>query len=254
MAFACPKIMFNMNNKLPEVTKNLLIINVLVFLATEVMGTKGVDLTAILGLHFFKSSDFAPYQLFTYMFMHADLSHVFFNMFALYMFGRVLETVWGGKRFLVFYLVAGVGAALMQEVVGLLRYNAAVADMDPQAIAMVYQEGLGALNRNMNFMVPDMARLNLILNLPTVGASGAVYAILLGFGMLFPNERMFVFPLPFPIKAKFFVAGYAIIELFLGVYGSNDGIAHFAHLGGMVFGLLLILYWRKTHKIGGPYV
>ena len=97
-------IMFNMNNKLPEVTKNLLIINVLVFLATEVMGTKGVDLTAILGLHFFKSPDFAPYQLFTYMFMHADLSHVFFNMFALYMFGRVLETVWGWKRFLVFYL------------------------------------------------------------------------------------------------------------------------------------------------------
>ena len=170
------------------------------------------------------------------------------------MFGRVLETVWGGKRFLVFYLVAGIGAALMQEFVGLLRYNAAIADMEPQAIAIVFQDGLAALNRNMNFMAPDMAKLNLILNQPTVGASGAVYAILLGFGMLFPNERMFVFPLPFPIKAKYFVAGYALIELFLGVYASHDGIAHFAHLGGMVFGLLLILYWRKTHKIGGPYV
>jgi membrane associated rhomboid family serine protease len=88
----------------------------------------------------------------------------------------------------------------------------------------------------------------------TVGASGAVYAILLGFGMSFPNERMFVFPLPFPIKAKFFVAVYAVIEFFLGMSGSNDGIAHFAHLGGMLFGLLLILYWRKKHKIGGPYV
>jgi hypothetical protein len=138
----------------------------------------------------------------------------------------------------------------MQEVVGLLRYNAAVADMDPQAIAMVFQEGLGALNRNMNFVVPDMARLNLILNQPTVGASGAVYAILLGFGMLFPNAPLYLMFIPFPIKAKWMVIGYGLIELFAGVsHFTGDNVAHFAHFGGMIFGCILILLWQYGNRI-----
>ena len=227
-------------NRLPEVSKNLLAINVLLFLATLVMKERGIDLIGILGLHFFKASDFAPYQLVTYMFMHSGFSHLFFNMFALYMFGGVLERVWGAKRFLIFYLVCGVGAGLLQEIVQYAQY----VQLGYDSISMIPIHRGGA-------PVPMADALNLWT---TVGASGAIYAILLGFGMLFPNEKMFVFPIPVPIKAKFFVIGYAVIELLLGMSGTQDGVAHFAHLGGMLFGLLLILYWRKKKKIGGPYV
>lgn len=225
-------------NRIPQATKNLLAINVLMFLATIVLERKGIDLTGIFGLHFFKAADFAPYQFVTYMFMHGGFSHLFFNMFALYMFGSVLERMWGVKRFLIYYFVAGVGAGLLQEAVQYVSY---------------LHEGLAAYEgvKTPTGVVP----MGLFLNMwTTVGASGAIYAILLGFGMLFPNERMFIFPLPFPIKAKFFVMGYAVIELLLGFTNSMDGIAHFAHLGGMLFGLILILYWRKSGRIGGPYV
>lgn len=225
-------------NKLPEVTKNLLAINVLMFLATIVMEKQGISLVNILGLHFFKASDFAPYQFVTYMFMHGGFSHLFFNMFALYMFGSVLERVWGAKRFLIYYFVAGIGAGLLQEVVQYANF---------------VHEGLAAYDgvSTKTGVIPMRQFLNLWT---TVGASGAIYAILLGFGMSFPNDKMFVFPLPFPIKAKFFVIGYAVIELLLGLSNTQDGIAHFAHLGGMLFGLAMILYWRKKRKIGGPYV
>lgn len=225
-------------NKLPEVTKNLLAINVLMFLATIVMEKQGINLVNILGLHFFKASDFAPYQFVTYMFMHGGFSHLFFNMFALYMFGSVLERVWGAKRFLIYYFVAGIGAGLLQEVVQYANF---------------VHEGLAAYDgvSTKTGVIPMGQFLNLWT---TVGASGAIYAILLGFGMSFPNDKMFVFPLPFPIKAKFFVIGYAVIELLLGLSNTQDGIAHFAHLGGMLFGLAMILYWRKKRKIGGPYV
>ena len=215
---------------MPTVTKNLLIINVLCFLGAMVARRYGVDLNDMLGLHFFLASDFNPAQLITYMFMHANFQHIFFNMFAVWMFGRTLEMVWGPKRFLFYYILCGIGAGLIQEVVyylemiNLLQYNGMV-EMGIKAIPNEY--------------------LNL---LTTVGASGAVYAILLAFGMLFPNSEMFIFPLPMPIKAKYFVIGYAVLELVLGITG-RDGIAHFAHLGGMLFGLILIIYWRK--KNGG---
>lgn len=241
-------------NRIPVVTKNLLAINVVMFLAALVAAQKGFDLDNLLALHFFKSEDFHPYQLVTYMFMHGGFSHLFFNMFALFMFGRTLEYVWGSKRFLVFYVVAGVGAGLVQEAVGAMRYFSLAEGIDADMLALVFSEGAAALQEGKNFVLPQLAELNLVLNSQTVGASGAVYAILLGFGMLFPNERMFIFPLPFPIKAKFFVIGYALIELYLGTVGTPDGVAHFAHLGGMLFGLVLILLWRKKGEIGGPYV
>lgn len=241
-------------NGIPAITKNLLAINVLMFLALLVAERHGIDLNAILGLHLFMSEDFQPYQLVTYMFMHGSITHLFFNMFALYMFGRTLEYMWGPKRFLVYYLVAGVGAALVQEAVCITRYNALVSNMSPQDVELVLMYGLDALHQGKNFIDPSLGTLNLVLNSTTVGASGAIYAILLGFGMLFPNEQMLVFPIPFPIRAKYFVLGYAVIELYLGVSGTADGVAHFAHLGGMLFGLLLILYWRKKGRISGPYV
>ena len=241
-------------NKLPVVTKNLLAINIVMFFATIVAERNDIDLSNILGLHFFESSEFYPFQLVTYMFMHSGVGHLFFNMFALYMFGRTLEYVWGPKRFLTYYIIAGIGAGVVQEVVGAIRCFPLMNELDPQALEIVMNEGANILRQKMNYINPEMAELNIALNSLTVGASGAIYAILLGFGMLFPNERMFIFPLPFPLKAKFFVIGYALIELYMGTVGVADSVAHFAHLGGMLFGFVLILIWRKKGEIGGPYV
>ena len=223
-------------NNLPAVTKNLLIINVLCFFGAVVAKRYGIDLNDLLGLHFFMASDFKLYQLVTYMFMHHDFQHIFFNMFAVWMFGRTLEQVFGQKRFLTYYMVCGIGAGLVQELVQYVEYVTQLSHYDG------VNTGLA--------VIPMDEYLNLMT---TVGASGAVYGILLAFGMLFPNTHMFVFPLPFPIKAKFFVMGYAVIELLSGLGSSGDGIAHFAHLGGMVFGFFLILYWRKKNNNGQLY-
>lgn len=241
-------------NNIPTITKNLLIINALAFLATVVGESYGIDLTNYLGLHFLLSEDFNLAQLFTYMFMHGGFTHLFFNMFALWMFGRTLEMVWGPKRFLTFYLVCGIGAGIVQEVVTGIHYVTLTAGVPSEALEAVYNEGANALRNHMNFTNPTLAAINATLNGSTVGASGSIYGILLGFGMLFPNERMFVFPLPFPIKAKFFVIGYAVIELLAGLANNPaDNVAHFAHLGGMIFGFFLILYWRNKNRRDGFY-
>ena len=184
---------------LPTGVKNLLIVNAIMFFAYYVIGsTMHFNLNALLGIWPLDSGYFRIWQPVTYMFMHANLEHIFFNMFALWMFGYVLENFWGTKRFLIYYFVCGIGAGLL---------------------TLLIPGGL------------------------TVGASGAVYGILLAFGMTFPEERIYLYFL-MPIKAKWFVIGYAVIELLEGLF-VTDGIAHFAHLGGMLFGLLLILYWRR---------
>jgi membrane associated rhomboid family serine protease len=225
-------------NELPVVTKNLIAINVLVFLATIVLDRYGYDLNSLLGLHLFLADDFKPFQIVTYMFMHGGFMHLFFNMFALYMFGRVLEMVWGPKRFLIFYVFTGVGAGIIQEIVQYLYYST--------QLSMYSGVDFGA-----GLIVPMAQYLNMWV---TVGASGAVYGILLAFAMNFPNERLFVMPFPFPIKAKYFVLIFGAIELFTGLGNSaGDNVAHFAHLGGMLFGLILILYWRKKGYINGPF-
>lgn len=222
----------------PVVTKNLLAINALLFLATWVADTKGVDLNSILGLHLFLAEDFMPLQIVTYMFMHGGFTHLLFNMFTLFMFGRVLEQVWGAKRFLVFYMATGIGAGLVQEVVQYIYFQTSLSMYEGVSLA----PGL---------VIPMAEYLNLWT---TVGASGAIYGILMAFAMTFPNERMFVIPIPFPIKAKYFVLIFGAIELLSGLSPRiGDNVAHFAHLGGMVFGLLLILYWRKKGDINGPY-
>ena len=215
---------------LPTIVKHLLIINVLMFLAYITLTRFNIDLNDILGLHFFKASDFRIYQLITYMFMHGNFGHLFFNMFALWMFGNTLENIWGSKRFLLFYLVCGIGAGLCQELVQYIQYASSLAQYD---------------NVNLNGRIVSMdTYLNMMT---TVGASGAIYGLLLAFGMMFPDSRIYLYFL-FPIKAKWFVIGYAVLELVLGFQGV-DNVAHFAHLGGMLFGLLLILYWRK-HPAG----
>jgi membrane associated rhomboid family serine protease len=229
------KIYIKTMNDIPVVTKNIIIINILLYLATFVAKTYGIDLADYLGLHFFMASDFNPAQLFTYMFMHGGLTHIFFNMFAVWMFGRTLEVVWGPRRFLFYYIACGIGAGLIQELVQFIEYETVLSSYS------LVETSYG--------VIPMSSYLNMM---NTVGASGAVYAILLGFGMLYPNSEMFVFPIPFPIKAKFFVVGYALIELFSGLANNpNDNVAHFAHLGGMIFGFILITYWRKKKKNGG---
>ena len=222
-------------NTIPTVTKNLLIINLLMFLASVVAQGYGIDLSRYLGLHFFLAGDFNVSQLITYMFMHAGFAHVFFNMFAVWMFGRILEQVWGPRRFLFYYLACGIGAGVIQELVQCVQYATVLSAYD--------SVNTGAA------VIPMEAYLNLMT---TVGASGAVYGVLLAFGMLFPNQPLFVFPLPFPVKAKYFVIGYALIELYAGLADSpGDNVAHFAHLGGMVFGFILITYWRKRNGRNG---
>ena len=231
---------------MPTVTKNLIIINVLIFFGTFVALKYGIDLTNYLGLHFFLASEFNPSQLVTYMFMHGDFFHIFFNMFALFMFGSVLEQTWGPKRFLFYYIACGIGAGLIQEGVQFITYITDNLSQLQLSDVIPARNPAGGI-----IQMPVQDYLNMWT---TVGASGAIYAILLAFGMLYPNNRILIFPLPFPIKAKFFVIGYAAIELWSGLSNNpGDNVAHFAHLGGMLFGLILILYWRKKNRSNGTY-
>lgn len=262
---------------LPPVVKNLLIINGLVFLAQFMfLQVFKIDLVDYLGMHYFGSSKFNPAQLVTYMFLHStsDFSHIFFNMFALWMFGYMLENIWGSKRFLIYYMVTGIGAAIVHMIVmhiGIMGLQSDVAmimsDPTPSAFFSfvnehfpLYQNSLSEFYNTwmMNPKNPELINqasnyLNELVeirkDIPTVGASGAVFGILLAFGMLFPNTLIYIYFL-FPIKTKWFVLIYGGLELFQGIRNSaGDNVAHFAHLGGMIFGFFLILYWnRKIHR------
>ena len=221
-----------MFRQIPPITKNLLIINVLAYLAAVVMKGSGIDFNEIFGLHFFMADNFHLYQLVTYMFMHGGVTHLFFNMFALWMFGCVIEQTWGSRRFLWYILACGVGAGLFQEAAQFVQYAV---------------EGLAAYNMvNVGGMIiPTSEYLNMWV---TVRFSGPVYGILLGFGMTYPEERIFIFPLPVPIKGKWFVMLYAAIELFSALSTSSDGVAHIAHLGGMAVGYIIIRHWRQQYE------
>ena len=236
-------------NYLPEVVKNLLIINALFFLAKIVLRSNfDINLDQHLGLHSWQSPDFRPHQFITHIFMHGNLSHIFFNMFALWMFGNQLENVWGGKRFLIFYMLTGLGAAVLHLAVTQFQISTLEAQLSIDQINRVVADGYIALQNGQNFVNPLMSKLNALYNIPTVGASGAVFGLLLGFGMLFPNTLIYIY-FAIPIKAKYFVAGYGILELWLGLQNNpSDNVAHFAHLGGMLFGYLLIKYWRKNSQ------
>lgn len=219
---------------LPIVVKNLLIINVIFYLATwAAEAVWRIDLSDYLGLHYIGASDFRPYQFVTYMFMHGNFPHLFFNMFALWMFGNTIENAWGPKKFLIFYFVCGIGAGLTQELVQYIQLHDIIQNYE--------YVRLGTRS------IPVNEYLNMMT---TVGASGAVYGILLAFGMMWPNARIYIY-FAIPIKAKWFVIIYGLIELFSG-FSSVDNVAHFAHVGGMLWGLALILYWRYKEGIWRP--
>jgi membrane associated rhomboid family serine protease len=260
-------------NNIPPVVKNLIIINVLFLLATWALKNMGIDLVEIFGMHYPGSEKFRLHQIITYMFMHGGLTHIFFNMFALYMFGRVLESVWGSKRFLIYYLITGLGAIVIHTFVNYLEISSLQNAIDafrntpsPEVLEKFVNQHLpNASSQVRDFIIswyddPTstayaseglnlMERiLELKMDIPTVGASGAVFGILLAFGMLFPNTQlMLLFP-PIPIRAKYFVIGYGLIELYLGFAQPGSNVAHFAHLGGMLFGFILIKYWNKNSR------
>lgn len=233
---------FNLSNSLAPVTLRLIIINVLIWLTQMVLEHRfGIDLTQMLGLHYFPADDFSPLQGLSYMFLHSTsgIDHLFFNMFSLWMFGSVIERFWGAKRYLFFYIACGLTAAIAQEIVWHLELRS-ILPLANQWIDL--GDGLPRSGRDF---------LNLLV---TIGASGSVFGLLLAFGMLFPNSVIYLFFLPIPIKAKYFVVIYGLVELFLGINPSlGSNVAHFAHLGGMIGGLILILLWRKKGRIDGPY-
>jgi len=232
---------------MPPVVKNIIMLNVVMLLLYYAgIGVFGIDLNSKLGLYFPKSDNFQPYQIVSHMFMHAGIWHLFFNMYALFIFGQVLESVWGPKRFLLYYFVCGLGAALVHETVIAFEYRGLMNHISPDQLQLVINDGASYLKEGKVFTDKTMQDLQLLLNTPTVGASGAIFGVLLAFGVLFPNTQlMLLFP-PIPIRAKYFVLAYGGIELYLAFAQPGSNIAHAAHLGGMLFGFILIKYWQKT--------
>lgn len=212
---------------MPPVVKNLLLVNVIMYLITIITGNFMYENFA---LFYFKSPLFKPFQLVTHMFMHGGFTHILFNMYTLYIFGCVLERVWGSQKFLFYYFVTGIGAALLHMGVMWLQLQGYIADLNAGDLFA-------------------RAQIQALLSTPTVGASGAIYGLLLAYGMLFPDNIMqLIFP-PVALKAKWFVIIFGALELLLGLSGRGGNVAHFAHLGGMIFGFFLILYWKKNNRM-----
>ena len=256
--------------QLPFVVKNIIIINVLAFLIQQAFGSRGINLDDLFALHYFSSPLFRWWQLFTHLFMHGNLSHIFFNMFALWMFGRILENIWGPQRFLIFYVVCGLGAAICH--LGVLTFEfstfrSAYLYYQQHPTFVEYAQFLRhhnlathpAFNNILSFWSTNSDCSNCadgsirlineyytqMINEATVGASGAIMGLLFAYGYLFPNTMLYLY-FAIPVKAKWFVAGYAVVELFMGIQNSaGDNIAHFAHLGGMLFAFILLRIWNK---------
>lgn len=216
-------------NILPPVCKNLLIINVIAFLATYVFRMRGIDLSDIFGLHFFASDNHYFWQYITYAFFHDNFLHLFFNLFAVWMFGYTLENIWGQKKFIIFCLVSCLGAALAQQITYYFMYS--------DLVNGVYS----GVNIGNGITISTSEFLN---NLNTIGASGVVFGLLAAFGAMFPNSTIYLYFF-IPLKTKWFVIGYIVLELINGISTTSDGVAHFAHLGGAVAGLILLWIWKR---------
>lgn len=245
-------------SSIPPVTKNIIIINALIWLVEVISPQFGLNgIIRHCGLHYVGASHFNPAQIITYMFVHDQNTffHVFFNMLTLFFFGPMLERLWGAKRYLFFYMVCGAGAALVQEGVWALTWKAeyidgiAALNHLTKAEAAQLVEQYIAHGDSQIFSAIDAFKNHMV----TVGASGAIFGILLGFAFVFPNIPMYIFFIPVPIKAKYMVIGYAVIEFFFGITGSMSTVAHFAHLGGMLFGLVILLYWKRKGTLNGGY-
>ncbi len=235
-----------MFQNIPAVTKNLLIINVILFLACQAFPALDLPLTG----YYFQSENFKIWQVISHMFMHGGVTHLFMNMFALYMFGSVLEKYWGAAKFLNYYILCGLGAFGLHQFITYLEVQKLISALPTNLAAEVFNNGYDALLQGKNYSNTDAANLNLLLNVGLVGASGCVFGLLLAFGMMFPNTELMMMFLPIPIKAKWFVLGYGVIE-FLQAFANREGdnVAHFAHLGGMLFGYIILKIWQTRGKL-----
>lgn len=225
---------------LPVVTKNIIIINVIMYLATLAFETVNIDLVKLFGLHYYLADDFKPHQFITYIFMHGGFSHILFNLLGVYIFGQVLEQVWGPKRYLIFYILTGLGAALAQyiimhfeitEVLDIFNQHINSRNLDTSQRAEFINQKYEYLNKHV-----------------IIGASGSLFGLLGGFGMLFPNRELYLYFF-IPIKAKWLVILYGGFEIFSGLQNNpTDNVAHFAHIGGLLVGIALVLFWRKDRN------
>ena len=246
---------------LPPVTKNLIIINALIWLVEVIWPQFGVNgIIRHLGLHYVEATYFNPAQIITYMFVHdqGTFFHVFFNMLTLFFFGPWLERMWSSKRFFIFYMICGLGAGIVQECVMAIQWHHQFKDYIQWFASnnhMTLSEAAEEVRRLISAGHPEMlAQINMMKNsMVCIGASGAIFGVLLGFAFVFPNMPINLYFL-IPIKAKYLVAGYAVIEFFCGITGSVGNVAHFAHLGGLLFALPILLYWKHKGKLhGGNY-
>lgn len=244
-----------MFNNIPPVTKNLLLINITLYVVSMVLLNSGIDLFNLLSGRYFNSVFFEPYQVVSHMFMHSntDFFHVLFNMFALFMFGSHLERLWGAKRFFIFYVASGLGAFILYNSIGVWQ----IMDLKQQLVGLGYD--MSEIKVRLLEGRPDKIKV-IGDTLPTlqayadfnwsrlVGASGAIFGLLAGFAILFPNtELRLLFP-PIPVKAKYLIGAYIAFEIYSSIYNSNDQIAHLAHVGGAIVGAALVLYWRRADR------
>jgi len=232
-------------SRMPMIVKNLIILNVLFFLAKfTFQNILHTDLNETLGLYYYGSPNFKPWQIVSYMFMHGSMGHIFFNMFALWMFGSQIENLWGPKRFLNYYLITGFGAAFLHYLIIHFQVAGLEAFFNPEQISDILNKG--QINTTDPLLLSKARELYALNYIPVVGASGSVFGLLLAYGMSFPNQIIYL-NLFFPIKAKYFVIIYGLIEFIGGVQNTaGDNVAHFAHIGGMLFGFILIKFWKKN--------
>jgi len=238
-------------DNIPPLTKHILIINVICFIAAFSLPRIGVDVYQILGLHYWKGTDFHFYQLITYMFMHSGIGHIFFNMFAVYMFGQVIERYYGSRFYMLFFFLTGLGAGIVQEFAWMYDLRPAIEEYHsylnnfPAGGIDVGNKVVHSIDELTVWFHTDFCN-----RMVTVGASGAVFGLLIAFAISFPDAPLYIMFIPIPIKAKYMMIGYAVLELFLGVQNfTGDNVAHFAHLGGALFGAVLIIYYRKSRII-----
>jgi len=235
-----------MLERIPLITKNILIINVLLFIATQAIPSLDYYFSG----YPFMSESFKFWQVITHMFMHGNLSHIFMNMFGVFMFGSILEKYWGPKKFLNYYLLCGLGAFALHQTINYFEYQKLMATLPKDLIKEVLRDGHAAAMQHKNYINPSMAALNTSINGGVVGASGCVFGLLIGYGVMFPNQELMMLFLPIPIKAKYFVLGYGVIELFFAFQNRpDDNVAHFAHIGGMLIGFIILKIWQSQGKL-----
>ena len=260
--------MFSFLNNISPVTKNLLLLNIFFFLAANIIDPNVIDLNNLLSGHYFNSPLFKPFQIITHFFMHADIRHIFFNMFGLVIFGSFLESRWGAKRFFIFYFVSALGSIVLFNSIGVYEIYQLKKQL-ATVLTSIQMDEINALIENHPrdndiFKLVDPILVNTSLNQDEVnsivkyivqcnssivGASGAVFGIMAAFAILFPNTEMMLMFIPFPIKAKFLVGGYFVYEVIQTFTASaTDNVAHLAHVGGAIVGAAMVLYWRKFDK------